>query len=134
MGLPFRGIYSASKSALERVTESIRMEVKNFGIEITNLAPGDFVTNIAAGRYHTPVHENSVYNKSYQHSLDLMDTHVNNGKDPILLAKKVYKIIQTPKPKIHYKVGGFKEKMAVILKQILPNKLYERLIMKHYEM
>ena len=35
-GLPFRGIYSASKSALEIVTESLRMEVRNFNIKITN--------------------------------------------------------------------------------------------------
>ncbi|MHB1107536.1 MAG: SDR family oxidoreductase, partial [Lutibacter sp.] len=45
MGLPFRGIYSATKGALEIVTEAIRMEVKGFGIEVTNVAPGDFATN-----------------------------------------------------------------------------------------
>ena len=32
MGLPFRGVYSASKGALELITESLRMEVKQFGI------------------------------------------------------------------------------------------------------
>jgi hypothetical protein len=30
------------------------MEVKSFGIAITNVAP-DFATNIAAGRFHAPV-------------------------------------------------------------------------------
>ena len=55
MGLPYRGIYSASKGALELVTESFRMELKDFNIEVTNVAPGDFATNIAAGRYHAPV-------------------------------------------------------------------------------
>ena len=42
MGLPYRGIYSASKGALEIITEAISMEVKSFGINITNVAPGDF--------------------------------------------------------------------------------------------
>lgn len=55
MGLPFRGIYSATKGALEIATEAIRMEVKAFNVEVTNVAPGDFATNIASGRYHTPV-------------------------------------------------------------------------------
>src|SRR5690606_5555469 len=55
MGLPFRSVYSASKGALELITESLRMEVREFGIELTNIAPGDFATNIAQGRYHTPV-------------------------------------------------------------------------------
>jgi hypothetical protein len=37
------------------------MEVKAFGIQITNVAPGDFATNIAAGRYHAPVVKGSAY-------------------------------------------------------------------------
>ncbi|NNC70046.1 MAG: SDR family oxidoreductase, partial [Flavobacteriaceae bacterium] len=53
MGLPFRGIYSSTKGALELVSEAVRMEVKQFGIKVVNVAPGDFATNIAAGRYHT---------------------------------------------------------------------------------
>ena len=40
MGLPFRGIYSASKGALELITESYRMELKLFGITMSNVAPG----------------------------------------------------------------------------------------------
>ena len=134
MGLPFRGIYSATKSALERITESIRMEVKKFGIEITNLAPGDFATNIASGRYHTPVFENSPYKKVYQKNLDLMDAHVDSGSNPIQIAKKIHKIIECPNPKIHYKVGTFIEEISIILKQILPNKIYEYMIMKYYNM
>ena len=41
MGLPYRSVYSASKGALELITEALRMEVKSFGIQITNVAPGD---------------------------------------------------------------------------------------------
>ena len=64
MGLPYRGIYSATKGALELATEAIRMEVKEFGIQVTNIAPGDVATNIAAERYHTPVFENSAYKEN----------------------------------------------------------------------
>jgi len=134
MGLPFRGVYSSSKSALERVTESIRMEVKNFGIVITNIAPGDFNTNIAANRYHTPVFEDSAYKEVYQKNLDLMDAHVDSGGDPIKIAKKVYRIINKSNPKIHYKVGSFIEELSIVLKQVLPNKIYEYMIMKYYKM
>ena len=66
MGLPFRGLYSATKGALETITEATSMEVKPFGINVVNVAPGDFATNIAAGRYHTPVFENSAYKDNYQ--------------------------------------------------------------------
>ena len=80
MGLPFRGIYSASKGALELITEAYRMELKPFGIQMTNVAPGDFATNIAAGRYHAPLQQNSPYYSTYGTSLKLMDDHVDDGK------------------------------------------------------
>ncbi len=134
MGLPFRGLYSASKGALELVTEATSMEVKNFGINVVNVAPGDFATNIAAGRYHTPVFENSAYKDVYQANLDLMDAHVDSGMDPIEMAKTVYKIINTKKPKIHYKVGGFMQKFSIVLKRILPDKMYQKLLMNHYKL
>jgi len=37
MGLPYRGIYSASKGALELITETFRMELKDFNIEMVNV-------------------------------------------------------------------------------------------------
>lgn len=134
MGLPFRGIYSASKSALEIVTEATSMEVKNFGINLVNVAPGDFATNIAAGRYHTPVFDNSAYKENYQANLDLMNSHVSGGMNPLEMAKAVFKIINTKNPKIHYKVGGFMEKFSIVLKRILPGKVYEKLLMNHYKL
>ncbi len=134
MGLPFRGIYSASKGALELVTEAVRMEVKSFGITVTNVAPGDFATNIASGRYHTPVFETSAYKKAYQENLDLMDAHVDAGSDPIEMAEAIYKIINSDNPKIHYKVGEFMQKFSIVLKRILPDKIYEKLLMNHYKL
>ena len=65
MGLPYRSVYSASKGALELITEALRMEVKSFGIYITNVAPGDFATNIASGRFHAPLIKDSAYEIPY---------------------------------------------------------------------
>ncbi len=134
MGLPYRGIYSASKAALEITTEAFRMEVKQFGIEMTNIAPGDFATNIAAGRYHSPVLEDSPYKKDYGNTLKMMNEHVDHGEDPIKMAQVVYKIINTPKPKVRYKVGARIQKFSILLKHLLPSKLYERMLLKHYKL
>jgi NAD(P)-dependent dehydrogenase (short-subunit alcohol dehydrogenase family) len=133
MGLPYRGIYSASKGALELITESLRMEVKSFGIHITNVAPGDFATNIAAGRFHAPVIEGSAYEIPYGKTLKELDTHVDSGSNPIEIAIAIYAIIQTPNPKIHYKIGAFMQKFSIVLKRILPDKLYEKMLMNHYK-
>jgi NAD(P)-dependent dehydrogenase (short-subunit alcohol dehydrogenase family) len=133
-GLPFRGIYSACKSALEIITESIRMEVKDFGIRVTNLAPGDVATNIVEGRYHTPVFDESPYKEVYQINLDLMNSHVSEGSNPIEMARAIEKVIDTSNPKIHYKVGSFMQKFSIVLKRILPDRVYEKLIMNYYKM
>jgi len=134
MGLPYRGIYSASKGALELVTEAMRMETKQFGIHITNIAPGDFATNIAAGRYHAPVIKGSAYEHVYGNTLNEMNSHVDSGSNPNEMAEAVYKIIQTPNPKIHYKVGAFMQKFSIVLKRILPDTVYEKMLMNHYKL
>ena len=134
MGLPYRGIYSATKGTLELITEAFRMEIKDFNIQMTNIAPGDFATNIASGRYHSPVLEKSPYKKPYGDTLKLMNEHVNHGNDPQEMAEAIYKIIQTPKPKIHYKVGAFMQKFSIILKCVLPDKVYEKILVNHYKL
>ncbi|UII79291.1 SDR family oxidoreductase [Flagellimonas sp. CMM7] len=134
MGLPYRGYYSAAKGALGILTEALNMEVKDFGISISNLAPGDFATNIAAGRYHAPVTEDSAYQKPYQKTLDLINEHVDSAGDPIQVAEKVYAIIQKRNPKIHYPVGEFTQRLSLFLKKILPDKLYEKLLLNHYKL
>jgi NAD(P)-dependent dehydrogenase (short-subunit alcohol dehydrogenase family) len=134
MGLPYRGIYSASKAALEITTEALRMETRQFGIEMTNIAPGDFATNIVAGRYHAPVLEDSPYKQAYKKTLVMMNEHVDNGQDPMEMAQVVHAIIETTKPRIHYKVGATLQKFSIVLKRILPDKVYERMLLNHYKL
>ena len=133
MGLPYRSVYSASKGALELITEAIRMEVKNFNINITNVAPGDFATNIAAGRFHAPLISDSAYQKSYGATLQTMNEHVDSGGNPNVMAQQIYEIINTKSPNGHYKVGAFMQKFSIVLKRILPYKIYEKMLMNHYK-
>lgn len=134
MGLPFRGIYSSSKGALGVLTEAIRMEAKQFGVHLVTLAPGDFATNIAAGRYTVEPEEDSDYFGTYKMSLDLMNDHVDSGGDPQMVANKIFRIISSANPKPHYKVGAFMQRISVLLKRILPGYLFERLLLNHYKL
>ncbi len=134
MGLPYRGVYSASKAAFEIITESFRMELKDFNIQMTTIAPGDFATNIAAGRFHSPLLEKSPYHKPYGSTLELMNSHVDSGSNPEIMAEAVFKIMNTEKPKVHYKVGAFMQKFSIVLKRILPDKIYEKLLLNHYKL
>ena len=133
MGLPFRGMYSASKGALGIASEALRMEVKRFGIDVVTLAPGDYATDIAARRIYSPLKKESPYHDLYKSSLDTIDDHVDQGGDPHDFARMVNKIIRLKKRKVHYKSGSFLQKFSLLLKRILPDNVFEKIIMNHYK-
>ncbi len=133
MGLPFRGIYSATKGSLELVTEALRMETRSQGVNIVNLAPGDFATNIASGRYHAPILKDSPY-KAYAQTLESINEDVETAQDPILVAKRIYGIIKKSNPKGHYLVGTFLQRLSVFLKKTVPDKVFEKLLLNHYKL
>lgn len=134
MGLPYRGLYSATKGALGIVTEAYRMELREFNVKMTTVAPGDFATNIAAGRYHAPILEDSPYKDNYGSTLALMDEHVEAGMDTMVMAKVIHKIMNTKKPKVHYRVGYFMQRFSIFLKRALPDTWYEKLLLNHYNL
>jgi short-subunit dehydrogenase len=133
MGLPFRGMYSASKGALGIATEALRMEVKRFGIDVVTLAPGDYATDIAARRIYSPLKKESPYHDLYKSTLDTIDQHVDQGGNPNDFARMVCKIIRLKKRRVHYKSGSFLQKFSLLLKRILPDYVFEKMIMNHYK-
>ena len=72
MGFPFRGFYSASKSALDKVVEAMRYEVYQWNVEVCSLHLGDIKTNIAENRVKTNVSEidSELFMQGYKNYLD----------------------------------------------------------------
>ena len=101
---------------------------------MTNIAPGDFATNIAAGRYHAPVLENSPYKDAYSNTLEMMNAHVAKGNNPLELAHVILKVINKNGPRVRYKEGSLLQKFSIVLKRILPSNWYEKMLMKHYKL
>ena len=130
-GNSYRGIYSATKSSMEMIGETLSMELKKFNIKVVNVAPGDFKTDIITRRIYSSIDKESVYYDDYQKSLNKADTHVNNASSPEMIAKLIFKIIMSKNPKIHYTVGKFIQKFSIVLKKILPQRLFEKLLMKY---
>jgi len=129
MGLPFRGFYSASKSALDKVTEAMRYEVYPWNIHVCSLHLGDIKTNIAENRVRTQVSEpyQSVFDKVYA----LMNSHVGDGTEPHEVAEYIDRLLNKDKWKAHYYFGKLGQKIGVPLKWILPQWTYENLMKKY---
>lgn len=129
MGLPFRGFYSASKSALDKVTEAMRYEVSPWDIEVCTLHLGDIKTKIAESRVQTKVSE--PYLNTFEKIHALMNAHVDKGTEPLDVAKYIDELLHKKNWKAHYYYGKFGQKIGVPLKWILPQKMYENLMRKY---
>jgi short-subunit dehydrogenase len=131
IGMPFQGSYSASKHALEGFTASLRLEVKSFGIEVTNILPGDFKSEFTKNRKSIMI-ENSVYERHLKQTLAKIEVDENNGSNPEKIAELVARLIQQKRLKPRYLIGSRIEHILMGLRKILPPLVIERLIIQHF--
>jgi len=131
MGLPFQAFYSASKFAVEGFSEALRMEVKGFNIKVIVLNPGDFHTSNSANRrnYLAPA---GAYQGQFERSLRVIEKDEANGWRPEMLARKISRIVESRNPHQRYVVASFDQKLAVMLKRIMPGRWFMRILTDHY--
>jgi short-subunit dehydrogenase len=130
MGLPFRGFYSASKSSLDMVTESLRHELKNTDIEVCTINLGDVHTNIADNRIKSEI--STIYKQDFEKVYDRMNVDVNTGFEPEELAPFIEKLLlRKSRLKPHYYFGAFTQKLSVMVKSVIPQKWFEKIIAKY---
>jgi NAD(P)-dependent dehydrogenase (short-subunit alcohol dehydrogenase family) len=135
LAVPYQAFYSASKFAMEGLTEALRMEVKPFGIRVVLVEPGDFKTEFPANRRNTADSEKSdVYREPAERCVGVMREEEKNGQSPVAVARLIERIIHDRSPRLRYTVGPFGERLGPKLKSILPYRLYEYLFMKHYKL
>jgi NAD(P)-dependent dehydrogenase (short-subunit alcohol dehydrogenase family) len=134
IALPFQGFYCASKYALEGLTESLRMEVKPYGIQVVLIEPGDFKTQISANRIIVAAStEDSDYTVRQRAAGDVITKNEQDGANPRKLAVLLGKIVVQEQVRARYLVGMYSQKMVIWIKRILPTSLFEKLIMRHYK-
>ena len=133
ISLPFQGFYCATKSALQSITESLRMELKHSGIKICIIKPGDFKTSFTSNRIKAIESFNNKYYPYINNTLNNVNIDEHNGSDPIKVVKLANKIINKKNIRAHYITGNFfKELLFAKIKNFLPYPLIEYIIRKHY--
>jgi len=139
MGLPFQGFYSASKFAIEGFSEALRMELKPYNIKVTVVEPGDFATSFTKNRkiiekYNNEKEfSNSPYYMQFQGTLSVIENDERNGLKPSYLAEKILRIIKSKSPSNRYIIASFEQKLAVLLKTLLPEKIFFKILESHYK-
>ena len=132
MGLPFQGFYSASKFAIEGYCEALRLETKQQGIKVIVLRPGDFATGFTGSRKKVTDEAALEAYPLYREAINKVEHDENGGLKPVVLAQKISKIIQKKRPHNGYVVASFEQKLSVLLKRILPARLFVRVLSLFY--
>src|SRR5262245_30982443 len=133
MGLPFQGLYSASKFALEGLTESLRQEVTRFGIRVVLVEPGDVRTGITRNRVIARVaRDQSPYRDEFVRALAVIERQENKGPPPEVVARLVERLIHIRAPKVRYRAGSISQRLSVFAKSVMPSRIFERGIMSYY--
>jgi NAD(P)-dependent dehydrogenase (short-subunit alcohol dehydrogenase family) len=127
--VPYQGLYSASKFALEGLCESLRMETSGLGVRVVLIEPGDHRTALTQNRRTAAASE--PYKERFRQALERMEKDEQNGPDPAGVAKLIGRIVNMPTPRLRYTVGPAPERAMVWLKRAMPYWVIE-VIMKHY--
>jgi NAD(P)-dependent dehydrogenase (short-subunit alcohol dehydrogenase family) len=124
--IPFMGIYSASKFALEGYTEALRVEVKPFHIHVSQIEPGFLNTPMMKSR-QVAASLIDEYDPWRRRSLKAVREQEEKGPGPELVAETVLKIIASSAPRLRYVIGQ-QAKSAVLLRQLLPEPVFQQAV------
>lgn len=130
VGFPGLSAYTASKHALEGYSESLRLELKPFGIDVSCVEPGSYQTNIWTSVDLIEMNNDSPYLSYMKGIMKELESGKAGYGNPAEVAQLVARIASHPgTPKLRYPVGKG-VKMNIMLKNILPWKWLESMIMK----
>ncbi len=135
LGLPFQGLYSATKFAVEGMTEALRMELTPFNIHVVLIEPGDFKTSFTKHRESiTNQNKNSPYARLCKKTTTVFEQDEQKGSSPGIIAPLIEKIITSPNPKLRYRVGSFSQKLVAKMKGVFPDRFVQWILMKYYHL
>lgn len=130
---PFFGAYSASKFALEALSDSLRRELKPWGMQVAIVEPGNIRTPIwnkgAAWGEHMkanlPEQAHQLYSRQLEGILHYVRAQDGIGTPPEAVAQVVEHALTAPNPRIRYVVGQDAQMAAYLLK-LLPDWAIDR--------
>lgn len=132
VGFPGLSPYVSSKYALEGWSESLRLEVKPFGIDVALIEPGSYNTNIWEVGKQLATNQSDT-SSPYKEYMGKIQKHINSGSDtfgnPIEVANKIIEIAESKRTNLRYPIGKG-VKFMIFAKRILPWRLWEYLVLR----
>ncbi|HVK99243.1 MAG TPA: SDR family NAD(P)-dependent oxidoreductase [Dongiaceae bacterium] len=115
MGVPYHGVYAASKHAVEAIAQALRLEVEPFGIRVGVIEPEAHRTGIQMVQPSQPV---SVYDKPRQLVGDSIEQQIRTGPDPQNIARILYGMATSAQPP-YRRLAGKKALLIGLLRRFV---------------
>lgn len=131
--MPVNGTYSATKFAIEALSDASRLELAPFGIQVVLIEPGNIRSNFAAtAQAHAKEilsNPDSPYRALYQQYLQVTTTMRKQEAEPEIVSQVVQQAIEASKPKARYVVAvPFSNRVVLHLGDSLRDVMFRRLL------
>ncbi|MEC9341955.1 MAG: SDR family oxidoreductase [Pseudomonadota bacterium] len=133
VALPFLGPYSASKYAVESVSDSMRRELSPHGVSVIVMQPGGTSTPFwrKAAQVDLAPFVGSPYEAAVQRVYDAAVAKGNKGMEPDIIARAITDALQAPKPPIRVRVQRRRRaKWRYTLIRLVPDRWIDRVVAK----
>ncbi|WP_286261957.1 SDR family oxidoreductase [Thalassotalea atypica] len=136
VSMAYRGAYNASKYALEGLTDTLRLELKDANIDVILIEPGPINTQFRANaltafKKHIDINS-SVHQLQYEQQMARLSSESSTVKfalEPIDVTRALIHALESKAPKLKYRVT-WPTKIFAVLKRILPTRWLDRLLIK----
>ncbi len=128
---PYRGMYVASKHALEGYTKTLDHEVRMFGIRAVLVEPVYTQTKIAKNEKSVQA-AIPAYADQRQRVTEIIEKEIANGDDPNTVAEVVYAAVTAKSPRLHYPVG--EGVMLSRLHRFVPERMFDNQFRRRFQL
>ena len=117
-GNPYSSMYSASKSAINAVSEALATEVEPFGIRVVSIEPGFFDTAIGDNNLDRERDFDGPYAQDEAWIQSFFDASVGGGASPTIVADVIVEAATDPSTPLHTTVGDDADMYLGLLAQV----------------
>ncbi len=130
LGEPHGAWYHATKYAVEGLSDSLRMELKEFGIDVVIIEPGAIITEWAgiAREHMLKTSGDTDYGALTRKHAQMFERADKMGSKPIVVAKTIIKAIKAARPRTRYATGGG-AKLILFVKSILSDRMFDKVML-----